>query len=64
MNDPDYNYIINTSARYRADDPELHWYLQVRPRLTTQAGFEVGSGMSINPTVPEDDADFLNEEII
>lgn len=60
LNDPDYNYIINTSARYRADEPQLHWYLQIRPRLVTQAGFEFGSGMSINPTLPEKNADFLN----
>lgn len=61
LNDPDYNYIINTSARYKADEPQLHWYLQIRPRLTTQAGFEIGSGICINPSIPENDADFLND---
>lgn len=59
--DPDYNYIINTSARYRAQEPQLHWYLQIRPRLMTLAGFEIGSGMSINPSIPEDDAEFLRD---
>ncbi len=61
LNDPDYNYIINTSARYKADEPQLHWYLQIRPRLTTRAGFEIGSGISINPSLPEEDARFLRE---
>jgi UDPglucose--hexose-1-phosphate uridylyltransferase len=61
LNNPDYNYMINTSAQYRRDEPQLHWYLQIRPRLTTQAGFEIGSGISINPSFPEADADFLNE---
>ncbi len=61
LNDPHYNYIINTSARYRANEPQLHWYLQIRPRLTLQAGFEIGSGMHINPSIPEEDARFLNE---
>ncbi len=59
--DPDYNYVINTSARYRADEPQLHWYLQILPRLTTRAGFEIGSGININPSLPERDADFLTE---
>lgn len=59
LNDPDYNYIINTSARFEAGEPHLHWYLQIRPRLTTKAGFEIGSGISINPSLPEEDADFL-----
>lgn len=59
LNDPDYNYIINTSVRYRAQEPQLHWYLQIRPRLMTMAGFEIGSGISINPSIPEEDAGFL-----
>jgi UDPglucose--hexose-1-phosphate uridylyltransferase len=62
LGDPDYNFIISTSARYRAREPQLHWYLQVRPRLTARAGFEIGSGMSINPSIPEEDAQFLREE--
>lgn len=59
LNDPDYNYIINTSPRYRAREPQLHWYLLIRPRLMTRAGFEIGSGININPSVPEEDAKFL-----
>jgi UDPglucose--hexose-1-phosphate uridylyltransferase len=59
LGNPDYNYIINTSARYRAREPQLHWYLQIRPRLTTRAGFEIGSGININPSIPEEDAEFL-----
>jgi UDPglucose--hexose-1-phosphate uridylyltransferase len=62
LGDPDYNYIINTSTQYKTDEPQLHWYLQIRPRLTTQAGFEIGSGISINPSLPEEDADFLRME--
>lgn len=30
-----------------------------RPRLTTRAGFEIGSGISINPSLPEEDAAVL-----
>lgn len=60
LNDPDYNYVINTAARYKAEEPQVHWYCQIQPRLTTPAGFELGSGISINPSLPEADADFLN----
>jgi UDPglucose--hexose-1-phosphate uridylyltransferase len=59
LRDPDYNYIVNSAARSRADEPYLHWYLQIRPRMTTRAGFEIGSGISINPSLPEDDAMLL-----
>lgn len=60
LSDPDYNYVINTAARYKAGEPQLHWYCQIQPRLTTRAGFEVGSGIRINPSLPEADARFLN----
>ena len=60
LNDPDYNYVINTAARYKAEEPQGHWYCRIMPRLTTRAGFEIVSGMSINPSIPEADADFLN----
>lgn len=60
LGNPDYNYAILTAARYRINQPQLHWYCQIRPRLTTAAGFEMGSGISINPSLPELDAAFLN----
>lgn len=62
LNDPNYNYTINTSVRYRAEEPQLHWHLLIRPRLTTRAGFEIGSGININPSIPEEDAKFLKHE--
>lgn len=61
LNDPDYNYVINTAARYKAEEPQVHWYCQIQPRLTTPAGFEIGSGISINPSIPELDAAFLRD---
>ncbi len=59
LDDPDYNYVIRSTSKHNADKPFLHWYLQIQPRLTTPAGFELGSGMHINPSLPEEDAQFL-----
>jgi UDPglucose--hexose-1-phosphate uridylyltransferase len=61
LDNPDYNLIINSAPRYEADEPHIHWYLQIRPRLTTQAGFEIGSGIAINPSIPEEDAQYLRD---
>ncbi|CAN1212450.1 galactose-1-phosphate uridylyltransferase [Tumidithrix helvetica PCC 7403] len=61
LKNPAYNYAILTAARYKASEPQLHWYCQIRPHLTTPAGFEMGSGIRINPSLPEADAAFLNE---
>ena len=59
LNDPDYNYVVN-SALSQSDEPHNHWYVRIRPRLVTRAGFEIGSGIRINPSLPEADAAFLN----
>ena len=59
LDNPDYNYMIHSCARYKAGEPHLHWSLEIRPRLTMIAGFEFGSGMAINPSVPEEDAKLL-----
>jgi UDPglucose--hexose-1-phosphate uridylyltransferase len=59
LDDPDYNYVFNTAAQCRADEPHLHWHVQIQPRLTARAGFEIGSGMRINPFLPEDNAELL-----
>jgi UDPglucose--hexose-1-phosphate uridylyltransferase len=62
LNDPDYNYVIHSSAWYKGEQPHLHWSLQIRPRLTTQAGFEIGSGIHIHPSLPEEDAALLRTD--
>lgn len=61
LNDPDYNFIIHSYTRFRANEPHLHWFLQIVPRLLTPAGFEMGSGFNINPSIPEEDAELLRK---
>lgn len=59
LNDPDYNLVIRTAPVKELSNDYLHWYVTIIPRLSRMAGFELGSGMSINPTLPEDSAAFL-----
>jgi len=61
LNDPDYNYVIHSCSKQNSFVPHLHWYLQIRPRLTTPAGFELGSDMPINDSLPERDAEMLRQ---
>jgi UDPglucose--hexose-1-phosphate uridylyltransferase len=61
LGDPDYNFAFFTAARTGREQPHLHWHLLIRPRLTTRAGFEIGSDMNINPSLPEADAEFLRQ---
>ncbi|MEN2998892.1 MAG: galactose-1-phosphate uridylyltransferase [Brevinematia bacterium] len=61
LNNPDYNYIVRTSPVSYGRNKYFHWYITIVPRLTRSAGFELGSGMFINPSIPEEDARFLRE---
>jgi UDPglucose--hexose-1-phosphate uridylyltransferase len=54
--DPDYNFVVHSCSRTQADSPAQHWFVQIRPRTVTPAGFEIGSGIRINPSLPEEDA--------
>ncbi len=59
LDDPPYDYVIDTAANGRAGSPALHWSLRIVPRVTVPAGFELGSGLPINPSLPEQDAALL-----
>ena len=58
---PPYNFVIHTSPVAEGDAEYYHWHLEIMPKLTRVAGFEIGSGFYINPTPPEDAAQYLRE---
>lgn len=51
-----YNLVLDTAPKPALASPCLHWRLRLLPRLETVGGFELGSGLSINPSRPEDGA--------
>jgi UDPglucose--hexose-1-phosphate uridylyltransferase len=55
LGDPDFNLVIQSQGPGR-DVPHLHWYLSVVPRVALLAGFEIGTGMYINPSIPRERA--------
>jgi UDPglucose--hexose-1-phosphate uridylyltransferase len=59
LDDPDYNYVIRTAPAENMGVKYYHWYVSIIPRLTKMAGFELGSGMFINVSLPEENASFL-----
>ncbi|HOE97072.1 MAG TPA: galactose-1-phosphate uridylyltransferase [Candidatus Sumerlaeota bacterium] len=62
LGDPDYNYIIHSAPLRDSASRYLHWYMSIVPRVTKAAGFELGSGMYINPALPEESAEFLRNQ--
>lgn len=68
LNQPQYNFFIHTApARYPKKDywatieMDYRWHIEITPRLTQIAGFEVGTGFYVNSVPPEDAAAFLKE---
>lgn len=59
LDNPDFNLMIDTVTRGGEDQDYFLWHIQILPRLTTPAGFEMGSGMSINTVLPEEAAEYL-----
>ncbi|MGB7062590.1 MAG: galactose-1-phosphate uridylyltransferase [Candidatus Zixiibacteriota bacterium] len=61
LGNPDYNLMIRTAPIKDAEEDYYHWYVQILPRLTTPAGFELGSGIYINSSLPEKTAEFMKK---
>lgn len=62
LGDPDYNYVLHSAPIEAEDEDYYHWHLQLVPRLTRIAGFEIGSGMRINTARPEQTARYWRGE--
>jgi UDPglucose--hexose-1-phosphate uridylyltransferase len=61
LNNPPFNFILHTAPLKSPKRPHTHWYIEISPKLTKQAGFEHGTGFYINPTPPEEAAQFLRD---
>lgn len=59
MEDPPFNYVLHSAPLREERQPFFVWHIQLVPRRTTPAGFELGSGMMINTVRPEDAAQAL-----
>ena len=61
LDNPAFNYMFDTSTTEDEEDPYYHWHIRIVPRLTTIAGFEMGSGIYITTAMPEDTAKVMRE---
>jgi UDPglucose--hexose-1-phosphate uridylyltransferase len=61
LKDPPYNYVLHTSSFSELGSEHYHWHFEIMPKLTKVAGFEWGTGFYINPTPPEEAAEYLRE---
>jgi UDPglucose--hexose-1-phosphate uridylyltransferase len=55
--------IIHTAPVEDERTPYFVWHIEIHPRLTTAAGFELGSGIFINVAVPEETSRALRRAV-
>ncbi|MFZ0709263.1 MAG: DUF4931 domain-containing protein [Terrimicrobiaceae bacterium] len=59
--DPPLNLVIRSLGPQEANTAHFHWYISIVPRVNKTAGFELGTGMYVNPSSPESCAQALRE---
>jgi len=61
--DSDYNFFLHTApTRDKKAFSHYHWHFEVVPKSNISAGFELGTGVEINPVLPEDAARILRNK--
>lgn len=62
LNDPDLNFYLHTGPLKNQDTyRHYHWHIEIVPRVTVLAGFELGTGIEINVVDPEAAASILKK---
>lgn len=61
LGNPDFNYCIRSVPVNEKNVEYFHWGIAIVPRLAQPAGFELGSGIFINSSLPEECAKFLRD---
>lgn len=60
LHDPDYNFFIHTaSVKDKKTHAQYHWHIEIIPKISQKAGFELGTGIEINSVDPDDAAKLL-----
>jgi UDPglucose--hexose-1-phosphate uridylyltransferase len=61
LSNPPFNLVVRSLGPHERGVEHFHWYIPIVPRVNKSAGFELGTGMYINPSLPEVSARELRE---
>ena len=65
LNDPPYNFFIHTAPVETSSSEKIHefysWHIEILPKLSISAGFELGTGIDINVVDPDMAAEELRK---
>ena len=63
LNNPPYNFFLNTSPCDGQGYKFYHWHFDIFPRIQIYAGFEFSTGIEISTIEPKEAAKYLREQI-
>jgi UDPglucose--hexose-1-phosphate uridylyltransferase len=61
LDNPDFNYVIRSEGPKGLSGENFHWYISIIPRVINVSGIELGSGVFVNLSIPEEIAEFLRD---
>ncbi len=61
LGDPSYNFFIHTAPVDKKDYSYYHWHVEIMPKTSRTAGVELGLGIRVVTTLPEEAARLLRE---
>ena len=61
LNNIDYNFYLHTAPCDGRLYDHYHWHIEILPKSSIWAGFELGTGVEINPFAPEETAKEIRE---
>src|SRR3989344_3695669 len=62
LSDPPYNFFLHTAPCDGKNYDHYHWHLEILPKTSTWAGFELGAGIEISTIEPEKAAAYLKKQ--
>ena len=62
LKDPDYNFFIHTAPILNKEKyKHYHWHIEIQPKISISAGFELGTGIEITVVDPDEAARILKQ---
>ncbi len=62
LHDPDFNFFIHTAPlKHRVSYAHYHWHIEILPKISIPAGFELSTGVEINVVDPDAAAEMLKQ---
>lgn len=64
LGDPPFNFYLNTAPCDGREYPHYRWHIEILPKTSVWAGFELSTGIEVSTIEPEKAAEYLRERLV